>query len=512
MSKISIIPKPAFVEVGDSTYTLSAETAIVANEETHALAELVASLLRPATGFEFPIVGISENAIRLTLDDGEESASYQLTVAESGVNITSTSVEGLFYGVQSVRQLLPEHIESNEPVDNINWSIPFVVIKDEPRFAWRGLHLDVSRHFFGVDFIKKFIDLMALYKFNIFHWHLTEDQGWRIEIKQYPKLTEIGSKRKETPIPENPQRGDGKPYGGYYTQDEIREVVAYATERAITIVPEIEMPGHALAALASYPELGCVGESYEVSTTWGIFSDVFCAGKDSVFTFLENVLTEVLDLFPSKFIHIGGDECPKERWEVCPNCQARIEAEGLKDEHELQSYFIRRIEKWLNEKGRRLVGWDEILEGGLAPNATVMSWRGSQGGIDAANAGHDVVMSPNTTCYLDYYQSENTEAEPAAIGGYISLEKAYLFEPIPADIVPEKAHHIIGGQGNVWTEYMPTKEQVEYMTYPRSIALAEILWTYPDEPNFAEFSTRLGNHLPRLSRLNLNYRIPQDDD
>jgi hexosaminidase len=512
MSNIAIIPQPQSIEVGEGTFTISTDTVIVATGDVVPVATLLAELLRSATGFELPVKDTGENAITLTLIEGDASEGYSLVVSEAEIRIEATTPAGLFYGVQTLRQLLPAAIESNEPVRDVTWSIPAVTINDAPRFSWRGLHLDVGRHFFGVEFVKKFIDLMALYKFNIFHWHLTEDQGWRIEIKQYPKLTEIGSKRRETPIPANRHQGDGKPYGGFYTQDEVREIVAYAAQRSITIVPEIEMPGHALAALASYPELGCVGKDYEVRTTWGIAKDVFCAGKEAVFTFLEDVLTEVLELFPSEFIHIGGDECPKDRWQVCPDCQARIKAEGLGNEHELQSYFIRRIEKWLNGKGRRLVGWDEILEGGLAPNATVMSWRGSQGGIDAANAGHDVVMSPNTACYLDYYQSEDTDSEPAAIGGYISLERAYLFQPIPEDIAPEKAHHILGGQGNVWTEYMPTEEQVEYMTYPRAIALAEVLWSYPEKRDFRAFTNRLGTQLERLQLLSLNYRVTREDD
>jgi hexosaminidase len=359
---------------------------------------------------------------------------------------------------------------------------------------------------YPVPFIKKFVDLLALHKYNIFHWHLTDDQGWRIEIKQYPKLTEIGSQRAATPIPADRRQLDGKPYGGYYTQEEIKAVVTYAQERFITVVPEIEMPGHAVAALASYPELGCRGAGYEVRTTWGIAKDVFCAGNDAVFTFLENVLTEVLALFPSEYIHVGGDECPKDRWQECPKCQARIQAEGLADEHELQSYFIQRIERWLNAQGRRLIGWDEILEGGLAPNATVMSWRGSQGGIEAANAGHDVVMSPTTHCYFDYYQSQDQANEPPAIGGFLPLEKVYSFNPLPEEIAPDQAHHILGGQGNVWTEYLPRQEQVEYMTYPRATALAEVVWSEPARRDYDDFLARLEPHLRRLASLKVNYR------
>ncbi len=373
-----------------------------------------------------------------------------------------------------------------------------------------GINFDTGNSYIAgrdpVAFIKKFIDLMALHKYNVFHWHLTEDQGWRIEIKQYPKLTTVGARRAATPIPADRTQSDGKPYDGYYTQEEIKAVVAYAQERFITVVPEIEMPGHAVAALTSYPELGCRGEGYEVRTTWGIAKDVFCAGNEAVFTFLENVLSEVLELFPSEYIHIGGDECPKDRWQECPKCQARLQAEGLADEHELQSYFIRRIEGWLDAQGRRLIGWDEILEGGLAPNATVMSWRGSQGGIDAANAGHDVVMSPTTHCYFDYYQAEDQASEPSAIGGFLPLERVYSLNPIPADIAPDKAHHVLGAQGNLWTEYIPTEAQADYMTYPRATALAEVAWSEPAGRDYADFLARLATHLGRLDRLGVKYR------
>jgi hexosaminidase len=512
MSTISIIPQLQSMEVGEGNFTISEDTIIIAADECKPIAEFLAELLRLATGFDLPVVKKGEVGIKFVLQEGENSEAYNLLVTEIDVTISASSVAGLFYGVQTLRQLLPTAIEKDNVDEDVTWTIPVVTIEDAPRFSWRGLHLDVARHFFDVAFIKKFIDLMALYKLNTFHWHLTEDQGWRIEIKQYPKLTEIGAQRAETPLPENRHQGDGVPYGGFYTQDEIREVVAYAAKRSITVIPEIEMPGHAVAALTSYPELGCVGEGYAVRTTWGIAKDVFCAGKEDVFTFLENVLTEVLELFPSEFIHIGGDECPKDRWEKCPDCQERMKAEGLKNEYELQSYFIHRMEKWLNERGRRLLGWDEILEGGLAPNATVMSWRGSQGGIDAANAGHDVVMSPNSNCYFDYYQGEDQEAEPPAIGGYVSLERAYQFQPIPKDIDPEKAHHILGGQGNIWTEYIPTSEHVEYMTYPRAIALAEVVWSYPEKRDFPAFRMRLNQHLERLNQLKVNYRQARNDD
>ena len=512
MTKLAIIPEPQSVTLNDGQFTLTKDTRIIANAATHAVAQHIVNYLSPATGYDFKIQAEGEHGIRLVLNEGEFSEGYELEVTETDILIQATSPNGLFYGVQTLRQLFPASIESEVVVEDAEWTVPAVSIVDEPRFEWRGMMLDVARHIFEIESVKKLIDLMALYKYNKFHWHLTEDQGWRIDIKQYPRLTEIGSQRAETPIPENRTQGDGIPYGGFYTQDQIREVVAYATDRYMTVIPEIELPGHSIAALTAYPELGCRGEDYQVRTTWGIEEDVYCAGKDEVFTFLENVFTEVLELFPSEYIHIGGDECPKVRWKECPHCQARIQEEGLADEYELQSYFIKRIESWLNEQGRRIVGWDEILEGGLAPNATVMSWRGSDGGIEAANAGHDVVMSPNTNCYFDYYQSEDTEAEGAAIGNYLPLRHVYLFQPIPEDIAPDKAHHILGGQANIWTEYMPTFERVEYMAFPRALALSEVVWSYPEERNFAEFTSRLKQHYARLDNLDVGFRQMKDDD
>lgn len=507
---LSIIPQPASIQPGAGVFVLDSSTRIQATAETQAVAQALAAMLRPPTGFDLPLDIVADadqtaaNTIRLaTSTTGPES--YSLAVTPDHIEIHAAGAPGLFYAVQTLRQLLPVEIESSSHVSGVEWAIPAVTIEDQPRFGWRGMHLDVGRHFFPVEFIKKFLDLMALYKLNVFHWHLTEDQGWRIEIKRYPRLTEIGSRRTATPYPHDRKQLDGIPYGGYYTQDEIREVVAYAQARSITVVPEIEMPGHAVAALASYPELGCVGENYEVRTFWGIAEDVFCAGNEDVYTFVENVLSEVLDLFPGEFIHIGGDECPKVRWQECPKCQAMIQREGLANEHELQSYFIRRVETFLNAHGRRLIGWDEILEGGLAPNATVMSWRGSKGGIEAAAAGHDVVMSPNTHCYFDYFQSEDRENEPPAIGGYLPLEHVYMFDPtegIPAD----KAKHVLGGQGNVWTEYLPTSELVEYMAYPRACALAERLWSPAADADYDDFLRRLESHLQRLDRMGVNYR------
>jgi hexosaminidase len=422
---------------------------------------------------------------------------YGLTITTDAIDVYASSQAGLFRGTRTLVQLLEQGKASG--------SLPCLWIADHPRFPWRGMHLDVCRHFFRARFVKKYIDLLARYKMNTFHWHLTEDQGWRIPIAKYPKLTEVGAWRSGSQVgPYAAQTFDNERYGGSYTRDEIREVVAHAAARHITIVPEIEMPGHAMAALASYPHLGCTGGPYEVQRGWGVFDDVFCAGNDSVFTFLEDVLTEVMELFPGEYIHIGGDECPKTRWKTCPKCQARMRAEGLKDEHELQSYFIRRIERFVNSKGRKVIGWDEILEGGLAPNAAVMSWRGTEGGIAAAKAGHYTVMSPGSHCYFDHYQGDPAN-EPVAIGGYTTVQKVYSYEPIPAELEPREHTYILGAQGNVWTEYIRSAEHVEYMAVPRMLALAEVLWSPKEMRDEADFIRRLEAQLPWLEQLGVNY-------
>lgn len=421
---------------------------------------------------------------------------YSLTVTQKAVTINAVEEAGLFRGSRTLVQLL----ESGRP----QRQLPCLSITDYPRFPWRGMHLDPCRHFWSVEFTKKYIDLLARYKMNSFHWHLTDDQGWRIEIKKYPMLTEVGAWRKGSQVgPYSRREYDSIPYGGFYTQNEIRDVVAYAAARHINVVPEIEMPGHALAALAAYPHLGCTGGPYEVNKGWGVFEDVFCAGNDSTFTMLEDVLSEVMELFPSEIIHIGGDECPKEAWKKCVKCQARKKAHGLKDEHELQSYFIQRIEKFVNAKGRKIIGWDEILEGGLAPNAAVMSWQGIEGGIAAARSGHYAVMSPGSHCYFDHYQGDPAN-EPLSIGGYTPLQKVYAYEPIPAELKPEEHKYILGAQGNLWTEYILTPEQVEYMAVPRMLALAEVLWTPKAKRNEADFIQRLEKEFPRLEELKVN--------
>jgi hexosaminidase len=389
-----------------------------------------------------------------------------------------------------------------------SYPLPATSIYDYPRFAYRGMHLDCGRHFFPVSFIKEYLDMMARYKYNTFHWHLTEDQGWRIEIKKYPRLTSIGSQRKQTVIGHNSPEYDGKPYGGYYTQEDIREVVKYAADRFITVVPEIEMPGHALAALTAYPLLGCTNGPYEVGTKWGVFKDVFCPGKESTFQFLENVLTEVMDLFPSHYIHIGGDECPKDRWKTCPYCQKRIKELGLHNEEELQSYVITRMEKFLNAHGREIIGWDEILEGGLAPNATVMSWRGEKGGIAAAQQKHDVIMTPGQWCYFDHAQSHDPH-EPLNIGGYLPMSKVYGYDPVPQELSATEKKYIVGVQANLWSEYIPSVKQAEYMIMPRMMAMAEVAWTPLKQKDYASFKARLPRQLHYLDQQGIHFRIPE---
>lgn len=433
--------------------------------------------------------------------------AYRLNVAPNKVTVEAGSASGAFYALQTLGQLLPPAFFQKTSVRGARWAAPACRVADAPRFSWRGMHLDVGRHFVPLPFIKRYLDLMALHKFNTFHWHLTEDQGWRIEIKAFPRLQEVAACRAETLIGhynDQPRRFDGKPYCAYYSQDEIRQIVAYARSRFIEIVPEIEMPGHSLAALAAYPELGCTGGPYAPATLWGVFDDVYCAGEERVFDFLEKVLDEVCALFPGPYIHIGGDECPKTRWKNCPKCQARMRAEGLANEEELQSYFIRRIEKILTARGKRLIGWDEILGGGLAPSASVMSWRGTEGGIAAARAGHNAVMCPGSHCYFDHYQGD-PESAPLAIGGFTPLRKVYDYEPVPAELTPQEAAHILGAQGNVWTEYMPTFDRVTYMAYPRACALAEALWSPRDKRDWDRFAAVLRVHLARLDALRVAY-------
>lgn len=516
MSVDTLIPKPVKLTPKVGVFTLTADTIIVASGAASTIGHTLAQALAPATGYWLNVTSSHSGANSIVIELAPDLAclgaeGYQLNVTPEVVTLRAPQPAGLFYGVQSLLQLLPPEILREAQVDGVAWAIPCVQIEDYPSFGWRGAMLDVGRHFAPKAFVKKFIDLLALHKLNTFHWHLTEDQGWRIEIKQYPRLTEVGAWRKETLIgkpdrnsPAN-DKFDGKPHGGFYTQDDVREIVAYARARYINVVPEIEMPGHAQAAIAAYPELGNTGRQLEVGTTWGIYENVYNV-QESTVQFLQNVLAEVLALFPSPFIHIGGDECPKAQWKASPQAQARMKELDLKDEEELQSYFVRRMDEFLTRQGRRLVGWDEILEGGLAPNATVMSWRGEQGGIAAARAGHDVVMAPNTSTYLDYYQSEDPSKEPLAIGGFIPLEKVYVYQPIPQELTPDEVRHVLGAQAQLWTEYMPTTKHVEYMAFPRLCALAEALWTPDAAKDYGDFTRRLQTHLMRLSILDVNYR------
>ena len=508
---LSIIPAPVMIEKTEGVFEIGLTTKIVVTKQTRSLGIQLKGMLSPAIGYDLPIketVQNIEGCIQLDKKSdlsplGEEG--YRLTVTPQSILIEAYADAGIFYGMQTLRQLLPVEIFQQKPAKDIQWRIPCVAIEDKPRFQWRGMHLDVCRHFMPKEFVKKYINLLAIHKMNTFHWHLTEDQGWRIEIKKYPKLTEIGAWRKETVIGRNSGTYDGKRHGGYYTQDDVREIVAYAKERYITVVPEIEMPGHCRSALAAYPELSCTGGPFEVKTNWGVEPEVYCAGNDDVLQFQKDILKEILALFPSEYIHIGGDECPKSRWEKCPKCQARIKAEGLKDEHELQSWFIKQIDTFLVERDRRLVGWDEILEGGLAPGATVMSWRGESGGIRAAKAGHDVVMAPNSHTYFDHYQAKSAK-EPLAIGGFLPLEKVYFYNPIPDVLTNEQQRRILGVQAQIWSEYIPTDAHVEYMAYPRACALSEVAWTPKDKKEYNSFYDRLTTHLKRLDCLEVNYR------
>jgi hexosaminidase len=513
----SLIPFPARFAEKPGQFTFSKDTKIVlaATDPTaKQVVQNLATMLSTASGAPLGVVNASPAVAKgahvfftLLKDSPWGYEGYQLKISPERISIESESTKGLFYATQTLLQLMPNEILSGQKIEAPNLKVPACDIQDRPRFAYRGLHLDVARHFYPVSFIKKYINLMAMHKMNYFHWHLTDDQGWRIEIKKYPKLTQVGAKRKETSLghyDENfPMKFDGKAYGGYYTQEEIKDIVRYAQARFISIIPEIEMPGHASAALAAYPEYGCGTEPYQVKTQWGVFEDIFCP-TDKTFKFLEEVLTEVFALFPGKYIHIGGDECPKEAWKESKVCQDIIKKNKLKDEAELQSFFIKRMEKFVNAKGKVLVGWDEILEGGLAPNATVMSWRGTQGSIEAAKLNHDVIMTPTDFCYFDYYQT-NPDHEPIAAGGYLPLEKVYNYEPVPSDLTEAQAKRILGAQGNVWSEYLQLPEDVEYMAFPRATALAEVLWAQPGTRNFEDFLVRLKSHQKRLDALKVNY-------
>lgn len=513
-----VIPLPQEVALSqESPFNLNDGTIIAYPEHNELLkrnAEFLAEYISQSTGHTLQTEALApgseapKGAITLGLDPAiSNREGYVLTVKADRVTLNGQTENGVFYGIQTLRKSIPAETKATSIL------LPAGSIQDEPRFSYRGMHLDVGRHFFPIEFVKKYIDLLALHNMNTFHWHLTEDQGWRIEIKKYPKLTEIGAWRDRTVIGRNTEEYDNTRYGGFYTQEQAKEIVKYAGERYITVIPEVDLPGHMLAALAAYPEMGCTGGPYEVCPRWGVFEDVLCIGNEKSMQFLEDVMAEIIDIFPSKYIHIGGDEAPRTRWEKCPKCQARIRTEKLKAdknhtaEDRLQSYCMTRIEKLLNSKGRQIIGWDEILEGDVAPNATVMSWRGSAGGIKAAQLGHDVIMTPNDYCYFDYYQSEDTRHEPFAIGGFVPLEKVYSLNPT-ASLTEEQAKHILGTQANLWTEYIPTSEQVEYMVLPRMAALAEVQWTQLEKKDYTNFTTRLAGLIGLYRRDGLNYREP----
>lgn len=512
----AIVPAPVRMRVEPGSFEVTAWTRVVARADARGEAAKLIDALDPALGGRLKMIEApADETNRIVLEivppnDAMGDEGYRLAVSPEEIRISAATPAGLFYGVQTLRQLLPPAVFAQivPAARDTRWKLPCVTIEDRPRFAWRGLLLDTARHFMPKEFVLKLIDVMALHKMNSLQLHLTDDQGWRIEIKKHPKLTEVGAWRKETLIGHartKPWKFDGKRHGGFYTQDDIRGIVRYAAERHINIVPEIEMPGHARAAISAYPELGCQpDQQLEPWTVWGVCPDIF-APTDKTVAFLQDVLSEVIELFPSKYIHVGGDEATKEQWKASPVVQARIKELGLKDEAEMQSWFIRRMDAFLTERGRRLVGWDEILEGGLAPGATVMSWRGEKGGIAAAQAGHDVVMAPTSHTYFDYCQSSPDE-EPLAIGGLVTLETVYGYEPVPKQLTAEQARHVLGGQGQLWAEYLPSPKQVEYMAFPRAAALAEVLWSPPERRDYQEFLSRLREHLKRLDRLEVNYR------
>lgn len=510
---INIIPAPASLTVEAGKFKLSPSTSFcVSSSEARVVAEFFASKLKGSTGFALPVMEEAKNgcislSIDATLDLNEEG--YQLRMTPDKVNILAKTAKGAFYGMQTFMQLLPAEVESPSEVEGVAWEAPCVSVDDAPRFAYRGFMLDPCRHFIPVENVKKHLDVLSLFKINTMHWHLTDDQGWRIEIKKYPKLTEVGSVRME---------GEGVEHSGYYTQEQIKEIVAYASERFITIIPELELPGHELAAIAAYPELSCRGETVKPRIIWGVEDVVMCPGKEGMFTFLEEVIAEMVPLFPGTYFHIGGDECPKTSWKSCPACQARIKAEGLKAdkrhtaEEYLQSYVVRRMEKVLKQYGKRIIGWDEILEGGLSPEATVMSWRGEIGGIEAASQNHDVIMtSHGNGMYLDQYQGD-PKIEPVAIGGYTSLERVYGYNPVPDTLVAMgKARYVKGVQCNNWSEYMYTPHIMEYRMYPRALALAEIAWTPLAVKDYKDFERRINNAYVRLDGHDVNYHIPQPE-
>ena len=495
--KNDIIPTPTEQTINNGFMEIENSPEIIADFELNSAATLFKDAVKK---LELANDKQTKNRIIFSLNKKLKYEEYILKINLDKITIEASTETGAIFAFQSLYQLM------NLNLKNGVVKLQNQLIKDSPRFKYRGMHLDVGRHMYPVDFIKKYIDGLALLKFNNFHWHLTEDQGWRIEIEKYPELNNVGSFRDSTLIghyTDKPWQFDKTRYGGFYTKKEIKEVVRYAEERGINVIPEIEMPGHSQAAVSSYPELGCTGEQVGVAPLWGVFKEIYCS-KNETFDFLEEIIDEVVELFPGKYIHIGGDEAPKANWKACGNCQNVINREELKDEHELQSYFITRMEKYINSKGKQIIGWDEILEGGLAPNATVMSWRGVSGGIEAAKMNHEVIMTPNATCYLDHYQAKDTSNEPLAIGGYTPIEEIYNYEPIPIELDESLHKYIIGAQGNVWTEYMKTSDHVEYMVFPRIFALSEVVWA-ENRPSFNDFENKVIGMYPILEKMDINY-------
>ncbi len=523
---ITITPKPFATQPGSGSFQLDATTSLVTvgNDATLSkTAAIMAERLRVVTGLPLlikPGKGTEQNAIMLRTAKGKEQTldgAYQLQIAPQRITIESSTSAGIFYGLQSLTQLIsatragtPSSLQSTIHNQQSPISLVSAKILDSPRFGWRGMHLDVSRHFFPKEFVKTYIDMLAMHKMNVFHWHLVDDHGWRIEIKKYPKLTEVGAWRVDREhldwnVRTEQQPGEAATYGGFYTQEEIREIVQYAADRHITVVPEIEMPAHVRSVLAAYPQFSCSGKPLTVPTgTYWPCIDIYCAGNDSVFAFLEDVLEEVMALFPGTYIHVGGDEADKTAWKACPKCQERMKQEGLQNEHELQSYFIKRMERFIVSRDRRLIGWDEILEGGLAPEATVMSWRGIVGGVEAARQGHDVVMTPTDFCYFDYYQG-TPAFEPRAIGGYVPLKKVYSYEPIPDSLTAEEAKHVLGAQANLWSEFIPTPAHAQYMALPRMAAIAEVAWSPKESKDWNDFSRRVEPLMSLYERFGYNY-------
>jgi hexosaminidase len=517
--KICIIPQPVSIAINPGTFSLNANTTIFSNDAK--LTQDVRNYLSPATGYTFNACSTDSQTNILRIIVGSQARKspgegYLLTITPDSVTVSSASSAGAFYAIQTLRQLLPPEIFSSTKISRDNWSAPAVEIQDYPRFAWRGLMLDCSRHFFSKAFIERLLDLMALHKMNSFHWHLTDDQGWRLEIRKYPNLTKIGAWRKETAITTPGSKGaapkfDNTPYGGFYTQDDVREIVQYAADRYINVVPEIEFPGHSAAAISSYPQLGCTTRPVEVWTSWGVNRNILNL-DDSTISFYEDVLAEVLDLFPSKYIHLGGDEVRTTQWDRSPAVQARIKQLGLKDSHDVQPWMLRQLAQFLASHNRRVIGWDEILADNLPQDAVVMSWHGTKAGATAAEQGHDVVMAPNPVFYLDHYQSHNKTGEPVTQSTVVTLKMVYAFDPVPASLSAADASRILGAQCQLWTEYVPTEKVADYQIFPRLCAVAEDVWTAPDRKDYADFRVRLGNHFARLDELQVNYRYPKVDD